>query len=386
MLVILLFVWVAAVDYRGSRIMQISRLAQVGKILIIYIVAFQFCAAQLVAIVMMSNSISDEIYHKTLGMLMITPITSMQIVIGKLLSKLLQLFLLLGISLPLLAIVRVFGGVPWSYIISSLCLTLTMVILVGSISLFNSIFCRRAHIAIIVTILSIIFIFALFPFFIATIVFLSKTGINSPILGFAFINSNPYAAFFINTIGVIEPRAAMFNFFTSPYINCILNLILSLIFIVVSIILVRKVALSQATGQLYSSRKKKSKQKSNKYVDETKSSNIISVFGPAVLWKELVLPLRKKVKILRILGVVAFLGLLLYSYWFFYLMGTFDQEPTHVLYSLIFMILGTLITTVFSSTSITSEKESSSWLLLLTSTLTDRQIVWGKLCGALSRS
>lgn len=66
-------------------------------------------------------------------------------------------------------------------------------------------------------------------------------------------------------------------------------------------------------------------------------------------------------------------------------MKALDQEPTQVLYAIIFMVLGTLFTTVFSSTSITSEKESSTWLLLLTSTLSDWQIVSGKLCGVLSR-
>ncbi|MBN2588517.1 MAG: ABC transporter permease subunit [Sedimentisphaerales bacterium] len=379
MLIILLFIWAVVVDFRGSRILNVSRLAQAGKVIVTYIVVFQFCASQIIAVVMLSNSISDEIYHKTLGMLMTTPITSMQIVIGKMFSKLLQLFLLLAISLPLLAIVRVFGGVPWSFITSSLCLTLTTVILVSSISLFYSIFCRRAHIVIIVTILSILCLFALIPFLAATIFFLTKIG-SDDVFGMLLINTNPYVAFFFNTLAMLEPRAAFFSFFVSPYINCLINLLLAFVFVVISIILVRKVALRQAAGQLFSSRQKKTYRKNN-----AKNSAIISVIGPAVLWKELILPLRKNTKILRIIGVIVFLAILTYSYWFLYHVDALDDEPTHVLYSLIFMVLGTLITTVFSSTSITLEKESSSWLLLLTSTLSDRQIVYGKLCGVISR-
>jgi len=49
-----------------------------------------------------------------------------QIVAGKLLSKLWQKLILLAISLPLLAVVRVFGGVPWDYVLSSLAVTGTV--------------------------------------------------------------------------------------------------------------------------------------------------------------------------------------------------------------------------------------------------------------------
>ena len=124
----------------ASGLYSASRMAEAGKRIVIIIVWFQFCATQLLAIIMLSTSINDEVYSRTLGVLMTTPITSYQIVNGKLLSKLLQLVLLLAISLPLLAIVRIFGGVPWDYVISSLCITLTAATLVGSVSLFFSIF------------------------------------------------------------------------------------------------------------------------------------------------------------------------------------------------------------------------------------------------------
>ncbi|MFH1717876.1 MAG: ABC transporter permease subunit, partial [Planctomycetota bacterium] len=137
-------VWLGMVQYQGSAAYQKSRMEVAGKTIITTIVTFQFIATQLIAIVMLSTSISDEIYHRTLGLLMTTPISSFHIVMGKLFSKLLQLILLLAISLPLLAIVRVFGGVPWGYLLSSLCITLTAVIFAGSLSLYFSIHNRRA--------------------------------------------------------------------------------------------------------------------------------------------------------------------------------------------------------------------------------------------------
>ena len=142
--ILLVMFWVMAVPSGQSGLYQSSRMAEAGQIVIACIVWFQFGVTQILAGIMLSTSISDEIYHKTLGLLMTTPISSFQVVVGKLLSKLLQLLLLMAISLPLLAIVRVFGGVPWGFIVSGLCLTLTSVLFVGSLSLFFSIFSRKA--------------------------------------------------------------------------------------------------------------------------------------------------------------------------------------------------------------------------------------------------
>jgi ABC-2 type transport system permease protein len=127
--IFLALAWLNAVQYIGSSTLNlVARMADAGKTVIRMIIWFQFIVTQCIAVIMLSTSISDEIYNRTLGVLMTTPISSFQIVMGKLFSKLLQVMLLLAISLPLLAIVRVFGGVPWNYVVSSLCITLTTVI------------------------------------------------------------------------------------------------------------------------------------------------------------------------------------------------------------------------------------------------------------------
>jgi len=148
-------VWLSMVKSEGSSAYQKSRLALAGKTIVSTIVTFQFIATQVIAVIMLSTSISDEIYHRTLGLLMTTPIGSFQIVMGKLFSKLLQIILLLAISLPMLAIVRIFGGVPWNYVLSSLCITLTAVIFAGSLSLHFSINDRRAYVVIIKTVVTL---------------------------------------------------------------------------------------------------------------------------------------------------------------------------------------------------------------------------------------
>ena len=112
--------WVNTVRHGRSYSYSASRMSEAGKSIIATIVCFQYGATQLIAVIMLSTAISDELARRTLGVLMTTPVTSFQIVMGKLFSKVWQLLILLAISLPLLAIVRVFGGVPWDYVVSGL--------------------------------------------------------------------------------------------------------------------------------------------------------------------------------------------------------------------------------------------------------------------------
>ena len=382
LLMILFMIWISVINYRAASVFQVSRMAEAGKYIITYIVWFQFCAAQIIAVIMLSNSISDEIYHKTLGMLMTTPITSLQIVMGKLFSKLLQLLLLLAISMPLLAVVRMFGGVPWKFITTSLLLTLATVLFVSSLSLFYSIFCRRAYLVIISTVLTLLILFALIPFIFFTVVTLLELYkvIPERTLLFMFYQPNPYIIFFVNTISMLEPRASIGVFYGSVYINAGFLFVLSLLLLLLSIVFVRRVALRQATGQLLSPRQKEAIKDELRYSSKKNRSSIISVIGPPIFWKELILPLRRHVRIYRVISVLIFLAVLGYSYWYFYKQHLISQDVPHVFYVLIFMFLGTLFTIVLSATSITTEKESS-----LTSTLDDWQIISGKFCGILSR-
>jgi len=253
----LVLVWLEEVEHSGSSVYRISRMARAGQTIVVFIIWFQFCATQIVAVIMLSTSISDEVYNRTLGLLMTTPINSFQIVMGKLFSKLLQLILLLAISLPLLAIVRIFGGVPWDYIISSFCITLTAVIFVGSLSLFFSIFSRKAYVVIIMTILTLGVLFALLPF-LAGMLWNAITGDwpGKALTGALFYH-NSFGVLLFKTEMMMSPRmGGGMPFFSWP-LHCGIMLAASAVVLSASVIKVRKVALRQAIGQSDSSFRKR---------------------------------------------------------------------------------------------------------------------------------
>jgi ABC-2 type transport system permease protein len=134
-------IWLPAIYVPRSPTSSALSASQMGAgaiYIVLSTVWFQFLASQILAVVLLSGAIGSEIRKGSLDALLVSPISSLQIVLGKLASGLLQVFLLLAISLPLLALVRVFGGVPWSGVVVSLCIAVTAAIVAGSLSLFLS--------------------------------------------------------------------------------------------------------------------------------------------------------------------------------------------------------------------------------------------------------
>jgi ABC-type transport system involved in multi-copper enzyme maturation permease subunit len=401
-------VWLSVVKSQGSSVYEKSRMALAGKTIVTTIIMFQFFATQVIAVIMLSTSISDEIYHRTLGLLMTTPISSFQIVMGKLFSKLLQIILLLAISLPLLAIVRIFGGVPWNYVLSSLCITLTAVIFAGSLSLYFSINNRRAYVVIIKTVVTLGVLF----FFIPTITgvlfiprWLYVPVMGTPVTAFplliALLHVNPFGAMSVNTAMMISssaPRLMVMlavtptgvSFFYWP-LHCALMLGASALLIAMSVRVVRKVALRQATGQIElapnRTRSKKSKKSSRRSAERPELHGVIRrVTDSPVLWRELRAPMIQGAEGRNsIIGLVITIVALLITYGVSANQRLLDEEITHISYTLMFVTVGSIFNMVLSASCITSEKETRAWPILLATSMDDWHILLGKAAGVFRR-
>ena len=310
-------VWLGQTQFSRNRsvIYQVSRLAEVDKTVVLTIVWFQFCFTQLVAVIMLSNSISDEIYHKTLGTLMTTPINALQIVLGKLLSKLLQILILIGLSLPLLAVVRVFGGIPWDFVVSSLCINLTTVIFVASISMFFSIFTRHSYLVIIFTVLTMAFLFYLLPI-IAGLIYLGFHICNENTFFSALCYFNPYINQIAETVMLMSARGMPFSCHWPTH--CLISLAGSVVILIFCVKMVRKAALAQAAGIPFFTPRKKSSlsAKTSNYPKKTSpAARLRTVSGSAVLWKELRKPpYFRRAKIIKYFFFIFALAVLAFTY------------------------------------------------------------------------
>ncbi len=392
--VFVLSVWYSVLGTRrsGTVVYQVSRLSQIGRTVIASIVWFQFVVAQLVAVVMLSSSVSDEVRTGTLAVLMTTPIRHFQIVAGKLLSKLLQVTLLLAISLPLLAVVRVFGGVTWAYVISSVCISLTAALLAGTLSLLLSMIYRQTHTVILVTIMWYMVLFGAVPALFTLLAAYRKFIFDQNTTQSILVLTNPFWAFaavnakFLFQSGV--PRG-----FSWP-LHCLIMLALTAVVLAVSVRRMRKVAVSEAFGR--ASKRwfaRFSRRKTDADIRRKRGGEIKPVIGSPIVWKEMrkgVIGHRKGDILLFALLIGAFLISAVVI-----LLARAVRNPgqvsvtsmvlPHFFMSGLYLIV-LLRLAVFSAGSLTMEKEARSWPILLTTPLTDREIIRGKAVAAFRRN
>ncbi len=378
-------IWIDAVRFRGSTAMQQTQMEAAAKILTRGIIWFQFIAAQIVAVITMSTAISDEVYGRTLAVLMTTPLSSFQIVMGKLFSRLFQILLLVATTLPLLAIVRVLGGIPWSFLLWSLLITWTAVVFAGSVSLFFSALCRRAYAVIIASALSIGFVFAFLPF-LANVV-LGKRGFDDGfVLLFRYVN--PYVLLLYCTEYMLSPRLGGMVPVAS-LISCNVFLLLgSASLLHASVRLVRQVALRRTTGEMtFLDYLRRGRPTTHAAAARRKKRDrgIRRVVGPPMIWKELTCALSRRQRTAAKLAVGTEVLLVLIAYTFPAMAQAVSYDGAHVLYLWFFLGLGVLFTLSVSATVISSERESRAWPVLLMTPLRDRDILIGKFVGVLRR-
>ena len=124
-----------------------SIMADVGQRVTRNVLIFQFLAGQAAAVILMCGAFSDELARGRLAALLTTPLSDTQVVAGKFLSRLVQLLVLMLATLPVLAVVRLFGGVPWLFLLAGTWLSLTAALFTASMTLLSALRHPKPHTA-----------------------------------------------------------------------------------------------------------------------------------------------------------------------------------------------------------------------------------------------
>ena len=385
----IVFAWTATLRIRGfrmnvagSQVLRASQMSEAGIYITTTLVWFQFIAIQIISAVMLSTTISDEIYNRTLGTLMTTPINSFQIVIGKLLSKLLQLILLLAISLPLLAIIRAFGGVPWDFVISSFCITLSVAIFTGAVSLLFSIYNKQTHTVIIGTLFACFLFYVVPPLILQLLRFTYNVSV---IPESVFFYINPFIAMNSITDHMLTPSSGAFR--QSWLLHCVIMFCLSISLLGISMLCIRSVGRRQATGQagvLLTRKERRLADRRNKF--DTDSIKLLKKIRPVkglpIIWKEITSSFTGKNRIMMVIKAAALILVLIFAYGYCGYKNYLARNETQLAFILAYFILGLLRTAISSATSITSEKEARTWPILLTTPLSAKHIALQKILGS----
>jgi ABC-type transport system involved in multi-copper enzyme maturation permease subunit len=103
-----------------------------------------------------AGAISLEREKQTLDLLVATPISSLAIVVGKLLSALVYVFLLIAASLPLMAVVFVYGGVGPEDVVRGYVVLIVAALALGSFGILCSSLVKRTTAATAITIFGVL--------------------------------------------------------------------------------------------------------------------------------------------------------------------------------------------------------------------------------------
>jgi len=448
----------------GASAMPIARMSEAGKGIIGSVVWFQFVAAQLAAVVLLSTSVSEEIYRGTMGPLLSTPLSSFQIVSGKLLGGLLQVLVLLGISLPLLAVVRVFGGVPWGYVVGGVCITITSAVFAGTVTILFSILLKRAHGVIVASLGGLVALNLLLP------LVLTVSLIGTPLVPFV---SGP-VMLWLCTSDMRSPGGGGLLTALWP-LHCVVMLAVSFVLLLVCARAVRTAARRRASGEpilpeyaplpppvetsataasalarlaAASASAAPAGRGAAAPAPPAEAANapggrppltlpgqagvtpappatgpppldllpagadggppplipppadpsltppprplprrdrpIRRVIGSPIFWKELQRPLLPSKAARTVVGVVATV-LVLMTYVFLAALGAMGRSGVQTFYLVLYVVPAVFCMVLLSGTTISSEKESRCWPLLLTTTIPDAHILAGKIVGVLRR-
>src|SRR3954468_20203482 len=148
LLPVMLFCYsITSSEFRGvhSVARRAQKLAEMGAIFFAVFSFFSLGAMAIAGPVLTATAINSERLHKTLPVLLMTPISAWQIVAGKLFSRLLIALTLLGLSLPILAIVRLLGGVEIYDMFGVVCICIAVALFTASIGLLLSTLVSRAY-------------------------------------------------------------------------------------------------------------------------------------------------------------------------------------------------------------------------------------------------
>lgn len=198
---VLLLLWLMLAQGAGES--SYRDLAQQGARSFVWVAYLQIALICILAPVFMAGAIAQEANPRTWEVLLTTPLSRFEIVLGNLFGRLFFILALLVASLPLFALTQYFGGVPGRSIFTSYLIAGCAAVLVGSIAIALSVsrlVGRRA----------------VFAFYVAVVSYLAATAAVDAYLRTAGLGVNRTGVTWMTAINPFLALQALLNPSTYP--------------------------------------------------------------------------------------------------------------------------------------------------------------------------
>lgn len=369
----------------GSGIYQIQALQRLAPTVTTTIMWSQFLLLAMLAPSATAGLICDERKHRTFPALLTTPLTAAQILFGKLSGRLVQLFILAIIPLPLLLALRVFGGVEVQTTFAALAVAISVAVLGASMALVLSIHARRAASASFVATVQLLVLQGALPLL---LVYLGTRGVSiAPWIIQMFCSPWVMTRLTSQVLYGIAPGYGVWV----PHVLC--NLGLAVLVCLWGSVLLRRAMRDEAVlGSEAPARRRLfgllQKKQVAAHPDQPSGTAPLQalkkqrqVDSQPIIWRELrQRTFEKRWKLFAaIFAVAAILALI-------YIESDVSQDiAVHITLTIIAGFLMLLNAAARTAAGISGERESRSWEVLMTTRLSQWDILIGKLLGAIYR-
>lgn len=372
---------------------RLQRSQEVAPAVTLAIIWSQFVMLCIIGAGLGAPAISDEVRAGSLATLLTTPLKPVQIVLGKLLSRMVELAILTLIPLPLMLALRSYGGVPAPNLLVMTGLCLAMALLAVQIGLFFSVRFKRPAGPLVLTVLILGLLTGALPGLLAGLGALPQFApIRAPMQQLATVLSPPFMLMMNSAVLMNETGMPLFaGVIPSSLITIAVTLVWSLIFFALTCLMLRRTmraedrtrpapalesaAAAAATSAPLAAGHSRSRKRRFSSAQEG-LSRVVS--DRPVTWRELQQPILGPKSLAWAASILIALALLV----IYYLSGL---EDVQIAIAVIGVIVWMLFSAVATTGTISHEREGRTLDVLLTTPLSGWDIVWGKFIGGLRR-
>ncbi|MDR3637573.1 MAG: ABC transporter permease subunit [Isosphaeraceae bacterium] len=376
----------------ASRGLYFQDLAQFALNTFIAFMVVQIAALLVLIPALCGGAVADEKQRKTLHYLMASQLTSREIIVDKLLARLFHLGVYVLLGIPVMSLLSLFGGVPWEYVAVGYTATFSIGFFAAALAVFVSVLSRRVRQGVLLAYLIEVgwligpplcagFVGAVFPQTFQWI---------GPLYAFG-MNSSPVSLYVMLSVGGPGlwrgPSQAL------PYFEGMVGLQLcgGMLLLVLSVLLLRPVF-----------RRQEDKPRRLNWFHAPRRARVFArpaCGDDAMLWKEryftrtdvftklVVLPATIVVTVGLVLGsqLDETVGRVVGDYWQNGTAAALDRERLASAVQMVtycYATLWLLAVAGASASCMTVEREQDTWVSLISSPLGAREIVRGKVLGA----
>ena len=356
-----------------QEVRNLGDLARFGATVFAILAPLQLAVTMFFAALSAASAVAAEKDRQTLTLLLLTHLSNVELVLGKLAAALLSVMTLIVAALPLFMLLTLLGGVSFEQIGRVFAVTLASALAAGSLGSTFALWREKTFQTLAMTALSLVLWLAA-----CEVAMKAATANGRPDLAAVAAACSPWRAMLDATRPYPESVAALGALGNPAWLFLLIAAGASLVLNGVAIWRVRKWNPSQESGRLPASRIEDERSQPAAAVATTATRE---VWDNPIIWREICTwAYGRKILVVRLAYILLFVVAMGAVYSLLHQPGTPARSDLAAV-AIPFMVLSLVLLNAQSVTALTSERDARALDLLLVTDLTPQEFICGKLGG-----